>query len=569
EGFTVEETLDEGPTSTVYRARKDGAERTVVIKTLTDAYPSARAVARMEHEYDIGATVQSPHVVSYYDLLPHGSSYALILEDFGATDARALVTGRAEPPGLGEFLRVARQVALALGDLHSREIVHRDVSPGNVLWNRETGEVKLADFGLATRIPRSREAVVHPTHLQGTLAYISPEQTGRMNRAVDYRTDFYSFGATLWFFLTGSPPFLETDPMALIHAHIAKAPPHLTALRGDLPDVVAELVHRLLAKTSEERYQSAAGIVADLDRCIETLSDGGAIPTFQLGTQDAGRKFRISEKLYGREEEVAGLLRTFGTAARGPVHLLLVRGLSGIGKSMLVNEVHKPMVARRAYFAEGKYDQLGMTDPLSAILQALTDLTRQILTEDEENIAEWRSRALSAVGDGARVLTNLIPELSELLGEQPELLKLGAVEARERFERTLLRFLQAAAAPAHPLVLFLDDLQWADPASLRVLQQLLTSPDTRNTLVICAYRDNEVSPSHPFALALGEIESRGVGTSRYTLGPLPLDALQAFIGDSLERGTTEVNRSPKPCWRRPAVTPSMSPSSSTVSRTRG
>lgn len=538
EGYTIEDVLDEGTTSTVFRARDIRHGRSVVIKTFSDAYPSADAVARMEHEFELGKNLRAPHVVAYHDLLAYASSRALVVEDFGAESSANVV--RQGPLDLRTFLGFARQAALGLGELHAANIVHRDVSPGNVFWNRRGGQLKLGDLGLATRIPRSKEAVVNPNHLQGTLAFIAPEQTGRMNRAVDFRTDFYSLGATLWFWLTGAPPFVEADAMALIHAHIAKAPPDLRRLRPDVPEAVAAIIYRLLAKTAEERYQSAAGIAADFERCLSALEKDGAIEPFELGQHDEARRFRLSEKLYGREKEVARLLETFERVADGRAELLLVRGLSGIGKSMLVSEVHKPMLARRAYMATGKYDQLGMTDPLSGIVQALRELVRQILSEPEDQVASWRDAVLGAVGDNARILTQLIPGLESVVGGQPDLLELGAVEARARFESTLLQFIQVTATARHPLVLFLDDLQWVDPASLRVLEQLLTSPDTKHALVICAYRDNEVPASHPFALAVAKIEAQHVPTSVMTLSPLALDDVGAFIGDSLGRDAADV-----------------------------
>lgn len=538
EGFTIDAIVDEGPVSMVFRGREIRHQRPVIIKTFSDAYPTAEAVARLEHEFEIGHELKATHVIAHLALVGYESSRALVLEDFGA---EASNKGDGHPQlDVLTFLRFAHQAALGLGELHAADVVHRDVSPGNIFWNRTTGTVKLGDLGLATRIPRSREAVINPAHLQGTLAFIAPEQTGRMNRVVDFRTDFYSLGATLWYWLTGAPPFVEPDAMAYVHAHIAKAPPDLRALRPDVPDMVAAIIYRLLAKTAEERYQSAAGLAADLVRCISSLESSPSIAPFPLGEHDDARRFRVSERLYGREAEVAQLLETFGRVAEGRAELLLVRGHSGIGKSMLVHEVHKPMVARRAYMATGKYDLLGMTEPLSAIVHALQALVRQVLAEPVEQVAAWREAVLAAVDDRAQLLTPLIPALVDVLGSHPALLELGAVEARTRFETTLLQFLQVTATADHPLVMFLDDLQWADPASLRVLEQLLTSPDTKHTLVICAYRDNDVPASHPFALAAARIEEQRVPTTVLHLAPLGPADVTAFIADSLGRDEGDV-----------------------------
>ncbi len=535
DGYTRGETVYEGPSTVVYRAL-DAETTPVVVKTFAKAYPAPAEVARLEHEFDLGKDLRIPGVVRYHRLHTHAGSCTLVMEDFGGSSLTEHL--REGPLALADFLALAPNVAIALGALHERDIVHKDLSPGNIYWNRATGEAKVGDLGLASLIPRSKQSLVNPKRLQGTLPYISPEQTGRMNRAIDYRTDLYSLGATFFELLCGRPPFEESDAMALIHAHIAKAPPVPAELR-EMPRALSDVVLRLLAKTAEERYQSAEGLSADLEAIARAYSEGRDEP-LELGRHDSTHIFRVSQRLYGRATEVQGLLEAFDHVGEGACALILVRGYSGIGKSMLVSEVHKPMVAKRGYFIAGKYDQLEMTNPLSALVQALRDGVRQLLTEDGPGLERWRQVLQTAVGVNGRVMTDQVPELEAIIGPQPELYEIGSVEARERFDNTLLSFVQALASKEHPLVLFLDDLQWVDAASLRWLRLLITHPESRNLMVICAYRDNEVPPSHPFALALKGFEQVGVPMRAFTLAPLPLDDLSDFIGDSLLRAPAEV-----------------------------
>ena len=531
-GYRLGETIDHAGSSLIAHGVEEGTGRAVIIKTFATEYPHPTDIARLEHEFEIGSELSAEEIIDYRELLPHGTACAIVLEDFGGRSLADVLRERGALD-LRQFLVLAQRMARALEVLHDCDIVHRDVTPSNFLYNPHSGVLKLGDLGLASRIPRSQQELVNPERLEGTLAYISPEQTGRMNRAVDYRSDFYSLGATLYELLAGHPPFDEPDPLALIHAHIAKEPEPLHRLNPGIPSAISAIVSRLLAKTAERRYQSARGIQADLAHCARLIDAGAVVTPFELGREDQTSIFRVSQKLYGRDAEVDTMLAAVRRVGKGACELLLVRGYSGIGKSMLVNEVHKPMVAQRGYFITGKYDQLEMTHPLSAIGQCIDDLVRQLLTESEDALGEWRTRIEHAVGGNGRAVTELVPELVHLIGEQPELAPISPTEARARFETTLIAFIQAFANAGHPLVIFLDDLQWVDPASLRVLTQLATHPESHHLLLICAFRDNEVPPSHPFALTLKKLSELGVTMGTVALEPLPLKDLGHFIGDSL------------------------------------
>ena len=537
-GYRIQEIIYEGSTSIVYRALSESDQLPVMIKTFVDRYPPAGEVARMEREFELAQDADSDLLVHYHKLIPTGNTCALVIEDFGAESLRELLNDSSLP--LHQFLTLARHTVRSLSALHSSDIVHRDISPGNILVNRRTGEVKIADLGLASRIPRSTQSVVNPERLEGTLAYISPEQTGRMNRAVDYRTDYYSMGCVFYQMLTGRIPFHVADPMAMLHAHIAMAPLSPSALDDRIPEIVSRIVLKLMAKTAEDRYQSAHGIEADLTECIRQLDSLASIENFELGRSDHTGIFRISQKLYGRQAESKVLLKAFEKVSDGACELMLVRGYSGIGKSMLVHEVHKPMVARNGYFIAGKFDQLEMTKPLSGVLQAVNDLIRQLLSESDAGLDLWKKKISTAIGANGRVLLDMLPQLELIIGKQPEVLGLGPSEARDRFNSTLFSFIQAVAAEEHPVAMFLDDLQWVDPASLRLLSELVSHPASGHLLVIGAYRDNEVSPSHPLMLSMNKLGEQGISMASVDLKALSPQDLTRLCADSLHRSLEHV-----------------------------
>ncbi len=528
QGYQLQETLHESSESVVRRATDPNGD-SVVVKTTASDFPKPASVGRLRREFSLGSSLSIDGVMSYLRMVPTEGSLALILEDFGGV---SLSTLRKQ----GDFtverlLDVAIGLARALAGLHAAGLVHRDVSPGNVLLNPETGVLKLADLGLASRVPRARQVVVPPSRLEGTIAYISPEQTGRMNRAIDYRTDLYSLGATLYHLSTGRLPFDGDDVMSVVHGHIARdpVPPH--ELRPELPVAFSRIVLRLMAKAAEDRYQSADGLADDL-QALRAAQRNDELATFEPAERDVGQVFTLSEQLYGREAQLAALLSAFDRVAEGGCELLLVTGPAGIGKSMLVNEVHRPIVERRGNFAAGKYDQFGRHKPLSALADALSELLRNVLTEDEADLARWRSRIAEALGAEARALTDVLPELELVLGSLPPVDALHPARARERFDRLMGAFLRVFATAEHPLVIFVDDLQWVDPGSLRLLSELLTDPATHHLLLIGAYRDDEIDAAHPLSVALAELAHAKVASLH--LGPLGPEDVAALVSDSTD-----------------------------------
>jgi predicted ATPase len=537
-GFEVGDTLSSTSAALLLRARAEKDRRNVIVKVSRSEQPSARDTARLEHEYELSRSLDGvEEIVRYVGIVPLRSSVALVFEDFGGRPLDGVLASG--PLAVDRAVAVALQIARALEALHTAGIVHRNVAPANVIYDPVGGSAKLGDLSLASRIPRTQQQPSAPSHLEGTLAYMAPEQTGRMNRAVDYRADFYSLGATLYHLLTGRPPFVGDDAMGLVHAHVAVQPTPVRSLRPDVPETLSALVAKLMAKSAEDRYQSARGLEADLVRCQSLLADGTAA-SFSLGSDDVSTTLSVSQKLYGRVSETRALLAAFERAAGGDSELLLVRGQPGIGKSVLVHEVHRPIVQRRGYFAQGKFDQLEMAFPLSGVKQAARDLLRQLLTESQKSLSDWAQRLRGALGEEARVLLDPLPELRHVIGEQPDVIELGPTEAQERFDRLLLAFLHEFASAEHPLVLFMDDLQWVDAASLRLLQRLVAHAESRHLLVIGSYRDNEVSPSHPLSLTVEKLREAGTRISAIELGPLTRDDVDALVADSINRDPVDV-----------------------------
>ncbi|HSE68757.1 MAG TPA: AAA family ATPase, partial [Gemmatimonadales bacterium] len=400
------------------------------------------------------------------------------------------------------------------------------------------GRATLADFGIASRAPSEAHHPGLPHLIEGTLAYMSPEQTGRMNRDLDYRTDLYSLGVTLYEMLTGRLPFESTDPLEVIHGHVAKTATAPQQLDPGIPRVLSDLVVRLMAKSAEDRYQSGDGVAADLARCATALAEAGRVSDFPLGQDDVRDHFVIPQRLYGRREEVDRLLAAFERVAQGRAELVLVSGYSGIGKTSLIREIYRSLPHQRGHFIQGKFDQLARDVPYAALAQAFQTLVRQLLSETEDGVQTWRKAILAAVGTNGQVVIDVLPELARLIGEQPEMPPLESTESQVRFNLVFQQFVGAFARAEHPLVLFLDDLQWADAATLSLLPLFLANPDLKGLLIIGAYRDNEVSPSHPLAGVVRDLVARGAPVTELVLPPLNPGHVTELLSDTLGGGGT-------------------------------
>lgn len=506
-GYLAGERIHHDKRHTIYRALRGDGQR-VVIKTAADEAATALVLTGLRHEYEMLVGLELPGVVRVDQLMPLGENLALITLDAGEKNfARHLQAGL---PSIPEFLEFAVQIAASVATVHAAGRIHRDLNPANIVFDSTQKRLTLVDFEFATTLQVLDEGADSPSAPVGTLPYIAPEQTGRIGRSVDHRADLYSLGATLYEMLVGAPPFGNGDPLALVHAHLAQTPVSPSARVPSVPRVLSELVLKLLAKAPEDRYQSADAVVADLVEARRRWSASTQIDAFPLARGDIHTELRIPEKIYGRDEQARQLLDVFGRASTGLAELLLVTGAPGIGKSALVRLVHTPMAERRGVFIGGKFDQLQRIVPYSAVAEAFRELVHQVLSYDEKSVAEWRQQIRDAVGDSGKILVDLVPDMEKLLGPQPPLLELGPDETANRFQAVLKAFVGAVAREDAPLVLFLDDLQWIDAASLRFLESILGNLDLRHLLVLGAYRDEEVSPAHPLAHALGSLREKCV-----------------------------------------------------------
>jgi predicted ATPase/signal transduction histidine kinase len=456
------------------------------------------------------------------------------MEDFGGISLKEWVNQYENNLSLSDFLLIAIALCDTLDKLYRACIIHKDIKPANIVINPETKQVKLTDFSIASLLSQETQSLMNPNILEGTLAYISPEQTGRMNRGIDYRTDFYSLGATFYELLTGELPFPSNDPMELVHYHIAKIAPLVHEINPNIPFVLSEIINKLMAKNAEDRYQSALGLKYDLEKCLFQLKEFGRIEDFTIAQRDVCDRFIISDKLYGRETEVATLLQAFDRVSQGATEMMLVAGFSGIGKTVVVNEVHKPIVKQRGYFIKGKFDQFNRNIPLSAFVQAFRDLMAQLLTETDAQLQEYKRQILAAVGENGQVISEVIPELERIIGQQPPAIELSGNAAQNRFNLLFQKFVQVFTTQEHPLVIFLDDLQWADSASLKLMQLLTSESDSEYLLLIGAYRDNEVSAAHPLMLTLAEIIKYQGIINTITLKPLNNLGLNLLVADTLK-----------------------------------
>lgn len=555
-GFQVHEQIYTGGRSIIYRGVREQDSHPVILKLMQTKYPNFNEIVQFRNQYTILKNLDIRGIVKTYSLEQSGSSYFLVMEDDGSISLSSYLIQNASKSKfitLEKFFSLAITITTILGELHSQRVIHKDIKPANILIHPQTKQVKLIDFSIASLLPRETQQLQNPHVLEGTLAYISPEQTGRMNRGVDYRTDFYSLGVSFYEILTGKLPFESLDPIELIYSHLAKQPAALEQFQ--IPQAVSEIVMKLMAKNAEDRYQSAAGLKYDLEWCFcqwqkesqFALGDRCVIPPFKLAQADISDRFLIPEKLYGRQSEVDRLLAVFDRVAgnREQINqtsnlsyrseLILIAGFSGIGKTAVVNEVYKPIVRQQGYFIEGKFDQFQRNIPFFAFVQALQDLMSQILTQNDRQISQWKTKILEALGDNAQVIIDVIPNLKGIIGIQPQVTELVGNAAQERFNHLFRQLIQVFTSPEHPLVIFLDDLQWADTASLQLLQMLITEKEISHLLIIGAYRDNEVTDTHPLILTLDEIRNSQHQQSITTinLAPLTITDINHLFADTL------------------------------------
>ena len=514
-----------------WRLGDDGERNAVLVVAPATEHPSPSTLERLAHEYELRDALDAAWAARPLALSREGGRTALLLEDPGGEPLERL-TGA--PMDTGRFLGLAVGIVVALGKAHQRGLVHKDVKPANILANCPDGWTRLTGFGIASRLPRERQAPEPPGVIAGTLAYMAPEQTGRMNRSIDSRSDLYALGVMFYQMLTGRLPFSAADPMEWVHCHIARKPVAPAERLESVPAPISEIVMKLLAKTAEDRYQIAAGVEYDLRRCLAEWERHGRVEPFALGEHDRPDRLMIPEKLYGREREVESLLAAFDRVVQsGAPELVLISGYSGIGKSSVVNELHKALVPLRGIFASGKFDQLKRDIPYSTLAQAFESLVRSLLSKSDAELACWRRALLEALGPNGRLMTDIIPALKFIIGDQPPIPKVAPQQTQARFQSVFRRFIGVFARTEHPLALFLDDLQWLDGATLDLIEDLLTQADVRHLLLVGAYRDNEVDAAHPLMWKLDAVRTAGGKVAEIKLAPLKPEHLGQLIADAL------------------------------------
>jgi predicted ATPase/class 3 adenylate cyclase/GAF domain-containing protein len=537
-GFRTGEKLHSGTHFSVYRATRldDGAA--VIVKVADAPHAGPQANARLEREFALTRGLDDADIASAVALERAGRHSFLVFPDTGRISLASYLEGRSLP--IRSFFVIARQVAETLGRLHARDIVHKDVKPTNILIDPQTLSVQLADFGIAAAHAHETASSQAPENLEGTLQYIAPEQTGRMNRSIDGRADLYALGVTFYELLTQQLPFEVKDQAELVHCHLTALPRPPRDLDPDIPEHLSRLVIKLLAKDPEDRYQSGYGLAHDIAALAKMIETGRDPKDFSLASRDVSDRLRMPERLYGRDVEVAELIKSVEGIALGRAQLMLIAGPSGVGKSSLVREVMRPVAGRRGYLISGKFDQLNRGTPYRAIGQALEELVRKLLGEPAERVEMWRRTLSEDIGPNAQVVLDVNPSLEGLIGDMPKpAATLGAAEAQTRFNMVFRRLLRALAGPGHPLVIFLDDLQWADGASLSLIEVLMSDPDLVGLLMIGAYRDNEVHAGHPLQSLIAALARAQAPCKHIALAPLERESVGPLIADTLRISSTE------------------------------
>ena len=530
-GYSTIEEIYSGKSTIIYRAVEEKTGKKVVLKLLKKDFPTNQEIENFEYEFNISKELLDIEgVLKNYDIVSFMNTKIIIMEDFGGISLDKVF--KEKKLDLKLFLIIAIKIVSTLGEIHKKHIIHKDIKPQNILLNPDTKEVKIIDFSISTKLSKEQQEIKNPENLEGTLSYISPEQTGRMNRSIDYRSDFYSLGITFYELLTQTPAFIVNSAMELVHSQIAKMPTPPDEINNDIPPVLSKMIMKLMSKNAEDRYQSSYGLKLDLEKCYNSLIEKGVIESFELGENDLSERFQIPEKLYGREKEIQYLLDVFNNTTDGKKEIIFVKGLSGIGKSALINELHKPIVKQKGFFISGKYDQFRENIPYYAVIFAFQELVKQLISQNKDVLNQWKKEILNIVGNNGKVLTDIIPELELIIGKQHDMQILAPGESQNRFNFVLQNFIKLFAKEKHPLVLFLDDLQWIDNASLNLLKVLLRDEELKYFLFIGSYRENEVNEKSLLTVMLENIRKEDFSWQELRLEELKLNDISLLLLDT-------------------------------------
>ena len=531
--YRIVDELDENSHSVMYRVLRESDGQSFLAEVLKEEFPSIDRVVTLKRDHEIASSLRHiPGVIQMIALEKINNRIALFMEDFRGRTLESFLAQKREFT-LEEVLEIGVRISEGLDRIHSEHVIHKNLNPSSILFHPESFELRIIHFGLASLLPQETPGLGSVSGPQEILRYLSPEQTGRSNYALDYRSDYYSFGAILYHLAAGRAPFEAADPAKLIHLHLTKIPVLLSQIRQGAPRALAEIVHKLLSKNPGERYQTAVGIRKDLAECLSRIGAGERDFIFPVGAHDLSENLVISQKFYGRESEVEVLQKGLQDVIQGKRVLVLVSGYSGVGKTSLVRQLFPPLIRWKGYYVAGKFDQLERSRPYTAFVEAFRELLRQVLAEPQDEIEKWRKTLLEALGANGQIMVELVPELEQIIGKQPALHDLDTSARQNRFLLVIQKFIGVFATADRPMVMFLDDLQWIDSASLRLLELVTSSPDTLGVYLIGAYRDSEITAAHPLLLTLVEIQKREVQLYRISLPPLSLNEVNALLGDTL------------------------------------
>lgn len=520
-----------GTDSVIVRLEANGNGKTYCEKTLTDEFPSTELTLQLANEFEICSATHASSIRKAIKKERSEDKHSIQLELIDGVDLGEYLEN--ERPGFLKQLEIAANIAKALYELQQENIFHRQIIPSNILIEKQTDKIFLIDFGRATIGNVFESGSYFHDRQKEHLQYIAPEQTGRVNRTIDSRSDLYSFGVILYQLFTGELPFESEDPLELIYAHVAKTPVSPDQVNKHIPGVVAAIVMKLLAKNAEERYQSAFGVKQDLEICLRDYKANEKVDFFKIAAKDFSGKLFIPSKLFGRTTETRTLHQKFDAVLAGGNITLFLSGYSGSGKSALAETLQKPVMIRKGFFVKGKFDQIGSNTPYSTFAQAFSELVLQLQTGDETVQARWKKRISTSLGNSVRVLTEFIPALENLVGKLPEVQQLKGIEAQNRFNYEFVRFIKTIADKEHPLVIFVDDLQWADASSLNLFKLIAENRDIEYVMLIGAYRSNEVNDDHPLIRKLFELRDEQVNYEEMELGDLKYDDVNHLIENAL------------------------------------
>ncbi|WP_449539574.1 AAA family ATPase [Ferdinandcohnia sp. Marseille-Q9671] len=535
-GYKILEIVVENHIWVMYKGYFIEDKKLVLIKRMKVPSPTHKEIASTIHEFHLSNSLQMDEILRPIDMVNSLNETLLVYEYFNGITLKEFISNK--KLDIIEFLQIAIPLATALMNLHQQQVIHKNINPENIIMNHNLNQLKLTGFNFSTKLKRENQRVGEtPYELEGELAYISPEQTGRMNRSVDFRTDLYSLGVTLFEMITNKLPFTNTEPIEIVHSHLVKTPPHPKLLNHEIPDMISRIIMKLLSKMPDNRYNSVYGLREDLMKCLDQLRVFGKIEEFTLGKEDSRAYFEAGRKLYGRQEELENLRIAFERVSEGNSELVLIQGHSGIGKTALVNEIQTPLVRTKGYYISGKFDLLQRQKPYSPIIHAFKSLLRQILAEGEERVLQWRGTLEKELSSNISVISSIIPEVKWLLGNESVDEVVSSIQSQSLFQLMFQKFVNVFATKEHPVVLFLDDLQWADAASLELIQFILTHVDCRYFLVLGAYRDNEVGIEHPFMETVRNLQDAKVPITKISLSPLNEPMILKWVEETLlDRG---------------------------------